>query len=558
MFAHRPSTLAGRLVLAFATLITLMLGLALAGWLAGRGGDPHIGAGLARMHQAIMALGLLGAVAGLGFAASLLRGLRHQQRLLDDAGHFVGQHEQHSLQDHDDRHDQPDEHDRALNTLPGFKALAPKPAAAPARSAQPAAYIVRRPAAGAGSGAPDGIRTDAAQGAGAGQPRETFNTPSTTSGAAAPAGSRPDVRPLEQPETDPAADAELARLQLAVSQLQLSLRDVVRGVRDKAARGGAHATNSTGSTGSTDDSGRPEATRADPASVSSASPASASATDAQAVSGRAARRRLADAGPSLVVDHAVDAAQRSAEVVSQVVGNLEEISAASRRIADTIGVIDAIAFQTNLLALNATVEAARAGEQGSAAAVAAADVRMLAQRAATAAREIRSLIAGTLSRLEGVGQGLADKGHTMQTIVGSVQCVTDIVGHLSQAPVQPAGARGQGAADAAAAAPVPGQFSAEQLSVAQLEQMTRQNTQLVQQSSSAAESLRLQAERLQKVVAAFRLLQQTQQAAWTAHSAIADARRSARLGGPPTAAGAPGAAPLSRPDRANGQNGQGG
>jgi methyl-accepting chemotaxis protein len=289
-------------------------------------------------------------------------------------------------------------------------------------------------------------------------------------------------------------DAEMARLQQAVAAMQASLREVMRGVREKAevqrqALGGLDA------------AARPE--------LRPGTPAHPART--HQLSTPAGRLTLVSGAPSLRVDHAVDAAQRSAEVVAQVVGNLEEMSAASRRILDTVSVIDSIAFQTNLLALNAAVEVARAGDQGRAARVVAADVRMLAQRAATAAREIKGLMGETLHKLEAGGRGLRDNSQTMDAIVSSVQCVTDIVGHIQQTP---------GAAPQSA-----------EISIEQLDQMTQQNTMLVQQSAGAAESLRVQAERLHKVVAAFRLLQHTQEAAWTAHSAISGARRSARFDG---------------------------
>jgi hypothetical protein len=166
----------------------------------------------------------------------------------------------------------------------------------------------------------------------------------------------------------------------------------------------------------------------------------------------------------------------------------------------------------------------------------AADVRVLAQRAASSAREIKGLMGDTLHKLEAGGRGLRDGNQTMDAIVSSVQCVTDIVGHIHQTP---------GAVH----------HSAE-ISIEQLDQMTQHNAVLVQQSAGAAESLRVQADRLQNVVAAFRLLQHTQEAAWTAHSAISGARRSARISGPGSGqASAPhrGGAPV--PDKPDDQAG---
>jgi methyl-accepting chemotaxis protein len=227
---------------------------------------------------------------------------------------------------------------------------------------------------------------------------------------------------------------------------------------------------------------------------------------------------------------AVEAARRGGEVVSQVVGNLEDITSASRRIVDIVGVIDTIAFQTNLLALNATVEAAHAGAQGGGAAQVAAEVRTLAQRAATAAREIKALIGSALQKVESGGQLVFESGHTMDAIVTSVQCVTDIVGHIGKVSAQ---AEAAPPASAGSRALVVQQ--SVQLSVRQLDEMTQQNVALVQKSSATAQSLQVQAERLQKVVAAFKLLQHTQEAAWTAHTTIAGARRSSRLSNQPQA-----------------------
>jgi methyl-accepting chemotaxis protein len=181
-------------------------------------------------------------------------------------------------------------------------------------------------------------------------------------------------------------------------------------------------------------------------------------------------------------------AARGGTVVSQVVTTMDEINAASKKIADIIGVIDGIAFQTNILALNAAVEAARAGEQGRGFAVVASEVRSLAQRSAHAAKEIKGLIVASVEKVESGSRLVADAGHTMSEIVGSVQRVSDIIGEITSA-------------------------SAEQShgivrvngSVNQLDQMTQQNAALVEQSAAAAESLKDQAGRLSQVVGTFRL-----------------------------------------------------
>ncbi|MDR7334942.1 methyl-accepting chemotaxis protein [Roseateles asaccharophilus] len=189
-----------------------------------------------------------------------------------------------------------------------------------------------------------------------------------------------------------------------------------------------------------------------------------------------------------LVQSAMSAATRGGEVVGQVVGTMDEINAASRKIADIIGVIDGIAFQTNILALNAAVEAARAGEQGRGFAVVAGEVRSLAGRSAEAAREIKSLIGNSVERVENGARQVQAAGTTMGEIVSSVQRVQDIIGEISSA----ASEQSEGIASVNA-------------SVVQLDQMTQQNAALVEESAAAAESLKEQAERLIEAVSVFRV-----------------------------------------------------
>jgi len=185
---------------------------------------------------------------------------------------------------------------------------------------------------------------------------------------------------------------------------------------------------------------------------------------------------------------ATEVAQRGGEVVSQVVSTMGEINASSRKIGDIIGTIDGIAFQTNILALNAAVEAARAGEQGRGFAVVAAEVRSLAQRSASAAREIKTLIGASMERVEAGSQLVGDAGSTMNDIVASVRRVADIVGEISAAAAEQSGGIGQ----------VSG-------AVSDLDHMTQQNAALVEQSAAAAESLSEQVGRLTQVLGGFRL-----------------------------------------------------
>jgi ABC-type transporter Mla subunit MlaD len=139
-------------------------------------------------------------------------------------------------------------------------------------------------------------------------------------------------------------------------------------------------------------------------------------------------------------------------------------------------------------------------------------VRGLAQRAASAAREIKGLIHASVEKAESGTRLVRDAGTTMDAIVSSVQSVTELVGQISHQA-------GEQQAETLAAA---------DRSVQRLDHLTRQNAALVEHSASAADALRQQADRLEKVVGAFKLLQQTQEAAWTAHTAIHSARASSR------------------------------
>jgi methyl-accepting chemotaxis protein len=167
---------------------------------------------------------------------------------------------------------------------------------------------------------------------------------------------------------------------------------------------------------------------------------------------------------------------------------MEDITSSSRRIADIIGVIDGIAFQTNILALNAAVEAARAGEQGRGFAVVATEVRSLAQRSATAAREIKSLINASVENVDCGSRLVNEAGETMQEIVSGIRSVAGIIDEISRsAMAQSAG------------------IVAIHDTVTDLDQMTQQNSALVEQSAAASESLRVQSARLTAVVSSFSL-----------------------------------------------------
>lgn len=181
-------------------------------------------------------------------------------------------------------------------------------------------------------------------------------------------------------------------------------------------------------------------------------------------------------------------AERGGNAVQQVISTMREINSSSQRIADIIGTIDGIAFQTNILALNAAVEAARAGEQGRGFAVVAGEVRALAQRSATAAREIKTLIQASLEQVEGGTSQVQTAGDQMAEIVGSVRRVSSIIGEISQSASEQSGGIGQ----------VNG-------AVSSLDEVTQQNAAMVEQGAASAESLKEQAARLGMLLERFKL-----------------------------------------------------
>ncbi|MCV2438657.1 methyl-accepting chemotaxis protein [Paucibacter sp. DJ2R-2] len=189
-----------------------------------------------------------------------------------------------------------------------------------------------------------------------------------------------------------------------------------------------------------------------------------------------------------LAESASEAARSGQAVVAQVIETMHSISAASGRIAEITSIIDALAFQTNILALNAAVEAARAGEHGRGFAVVAAEVRTLAQRSATSAREIKELISSSSERVDAGTKLAAESGHAMHEIVGRIAKVSTLVSQIRDSSSEQA----QGIAQVGEA-------------VSHLDTVTQQNAALVEESAAAAESLRLQAEGLTDLVSTFRI-----------------------------------------------------
>ncbi|KAF1036530.1 MAG: Methyl-accepting chemotaxis protein III [Herbaspirillum frisingense] len=189
-----------------------------------------------------------------------------------------------------------------------------------------------------------------------------------------------------------------------------------------------------------------------------------------------------------MAESASDFAAKGGEVVGRVVHTMDSISESSRKVVDIIGVIDGIAFQTNILALNAAVEAARAGEQGRGFAVVATEVRSLAQRSAAAAKEIKSLIDDSVSKVT-VGADLVNEaGSTMKEVVTGIKNVSNIMQEITSASEEQT-------------------VGIEQVNqaIVLLDETTQQNAALVEQAAAAAASMQEQTGNLARVVSVFRL-----------------------------------------------------
>jgi len=184
-------------------------------------------------------------------------------------------------------------------------------------------------------------------------------------------------------------------------------------------------------------------------------------------------------------------AVKGSTVVSRVVETMASINESSKKVVDIIAVIDGIAFQTNILALNAAVEAARAGEQGRGFAVVASEVRNLAQRSATAAKEIKELIGNSVSKVD-AGAALVDEaGATMGEILDSIKRVTGIMGDISSANREQT-------------------MGIEQINnaITQMDEVTQKNAALVEEAAAAAASMQSQSSSLASLVAVFKLNEQ--------------------------------------------------
>ena len=205
---------------------------------------------------------------------------------------------------------------------------------------------------------------------------------------------------------------------------------------------------------------------------------------AETVRGHASSAREA----SNEMEQARAVASRGGELMGDVVHRMREIHQSANRINEIIGVIDGIAFQTNILALNAAVEAARAGEQGRGFAVVASEVRALAQRSATAAREIKTLIGDSTEKVDAGSQLVDEAGNTMRELVDRVARVSGLVTEMASAGSEQS-------------------QSIDQVhqAIAQIDDVTQQNAALVEQVSAAAQSLKGQSGQLLEAVSRFRV-----------------------------------------------------
>ncbi len=191
---------------------------------------------------------------------------------------------------------------------------------------------------------------------------------------------------------------------------------------------------------------------------------------------------------SQLAKDASEIAAKGGQAVGQVVNTMSSISESSRKIVDIIAVMDGIAFQTNILALNAAVEAARAGEQGRGFAVVASEVRNLAQRSATAAKEIKALIGDSVGKVETGSRLVREAGETLDDVVTSFGLVANLVEEISAASIEQSA-------------------GIEQISkaITKMDEVTQQNAALVEEAAAAAESLEEEAQNMSAAASVFKL-----------------------------------------------------
>ena len=270
---------------------------------------------------------------------------------------------------------------------------------------------------------------------------------------------------------------EIGVLLAAINGISGGLGKVVAQVRDAA--GQITVSSSEIATGTSDLSARTESQASSLEETSSAMEQLAATVKQNAENASRANQ---------LVRSASAVALEGGQTVTNVVSTMSDIKLSSGKIVDIIGVIDGIAFQTNILALNAAVEAARAGEQGRGFAVVASEVRNLAQRSASAAKEIKLLIADSVDKVDAGGRLVDEAGKTMRAIVESVQKITVIMSEIT----------------AASSEQSTGIEHVNQ-AIVEIDEMTQQNAALVEQASAAALSMEEQARLLVERVATFQI-----------------------------------------------------
>ncbi|SDA81307.1 methyl-accepting chemotaxis protein [Janthinobacterium sp. 551a] len=278
-------------------------------------------------------------------------------------------------------------------------------------------------------------------------------------------------------QIDASAKDETGQLLLALQDMNTSLLNIVSEVRSGT---DSIATSSTQiAAGNQDLSSRTEEQAGSLEETASSMEELTSTVKQNADNARQANQLAASAAQVAV---------KGGDVVAQVVGTMQSINASSNKIVDIISVIDGIAFQTNILALNAAVEAARAGEQGRGFAVVASEVRNLAQRSASAAKEIKTLIGASVEQVNAGSMLVAQAGSTMNDIVDSVQRVSDIITEITAASSEQS-------------------VGIDEINraIGQMDAVTQQNAALVEESAAAAESMQHQAHSLAQVVSVFKL-----------------------------------------------------
>ncbi len=189
-----------------------------------------------------------------------------------------------------------------------------------------------------------------------------------------------------------------------------------------------------------------------------------------------------------LVNEASKIAEEGATLAKKIVGTMQEINQSSNKIGDIIGVIDGIAFQTNILALNAAVEAARAGEQGRGFAVVASEVRNLAQRSASAAKEIKTLVGDSIEKVGAGSKLVSDTGANMLNVAGQVKKVAGMMAQIDQSSVEQADGIRQASGD-----------------IAQMDDMTQQNAAMVEELAATTKGMEESAGALSQIVSTFKL-----------------------------------------------------